>query len=242
MAVLRILVSLAATAMLIQLAMATNYTVGGPNGGWDITTDLQSWASSQSFLVGDNLIFLYGPNSHNVLEVSKADYDSCQPSSVIQSYKDGSTVIKLSSPGKRYFICGIMGHCSQGMKLEINTLATSSPPAPSPATPPAATPVTPAPQASPPLTPEPASPSPEISTPSPAESPKSAPTKSPVSPSSSPKSGPPSPDVPSAESPATSPTSSGLSPPPQPSSATKGVFKTSLIMGLSCGILMLLAF
>lgn len=55
MAVLRILVSLAATAMLIQLAMATNYTVGGPNGGWDITTDLQSWASSQSFLVGDNL-------------------------------------------------------------------------------------------------------------------------------------------------------------------------------------------
>ena len=55
MAVLRTLVGLAATAMLIQLAMAANYTVGGSNGGWDSSTDLQTWVASQKFVVGDNL-------------------------------------------------------------------------------------------------------------------------------------------------------------------------------------------
>lgn len=45
--------------MLIQLSMAANYTVGGPNGGWDTATDLRTWATSQKFLVGDNLSKLY---------------------------------------------------------------------------------------------------------------------------------------------------------------------------------------
>jgi hypothetical protein len=42
-------------ATMLRLAMAANYTVGGPNGGWDATTNLQAWASSNKFLVGDNL-------------------------------------------------------------------------------------------------------------------------------------------------------------------------------------------
>lgn len=41
--------------MCVNLAMAANYTVGGPNGGWDQSTDLTTWASSQTFLEGDNL-------------------------------------------------------------------------------------------------------------------------------------------------------------------------------------------
>lgn len=55
MAMLRTLMSLAISAILINLAMAANYTVGGPNGGWDTSTNIQTWASSQTFLVGDNL-------------------------------------------------------------------------------------------------------------------------------------------------------------------------------------------
>ena len=55
MAMLRALMSLAISAILINLAMAANYTVGGPNGGWDTSTNVQTWASSQSFLVGDHL-------------------------------------------------------------------------------------------------------------------------------------------------------------------------------------------
>ena len=55
MTMLSTFMSLAISAMLIKLAMAANYTVGGTSGGWDTSTNLQTWASSQSFLVGDNL-------------------------------------------------------------------------------------------------------------------------------------------------------------------------------------------
>ncbi|KAI4322573.1 hypothetical protein L6164_022251 [Bauhinia variegata] len=153
-------------AILVKLAMATNRIVGGPNGGWDTNSNLQAWASSQNLLVGDNLVFQYPPN-HDVVEVSKADYDSCRPSNPIQSYNGGATSIPLSSPGKRYFICGTLGHCSQGMKVEIDTLASAASSA-SPA-------ASPSPADSPlPLDPPVPSPAPE-STISPAESPELTP-------------------------------------------------------------------
>ncbi|KAH1074029.1 hypothetical protein J1N35_026357 [Gossypium stocksii] len=171
MAVLQTLVCLTAIGMFMELAMAANHTVGGASGGWDTSTDLQSWVASQTFAVGDNLIFQYTPN-HDLLEVTKADHDSCQTSSPLQTYTDGNTVIPLTSPGKRYFICGTLGHCSQGMQIEIDTLATSTPPSASPS----------------PSSPPSASPAPETS-PSPANTPESAPGS------------PLSPDAPSAESP-----------------------------------------
>ncbi|CAI9772721.1 unnamed protein product [Fraxinus pennsylvanica] len=34
----------------------------------------------------------------------------------------------IKPEGKRYFICGTAGHCEQGMKLEIDTVAASAPP------------------------------------------------------------------------------------------------------------------
>lgn len=57
----------AALLLFIGLARASTYTVGGPNGGWDIMTDQKTWGSSQTFVVGDNLgkcglgetVFLY---------------------------------------------------------------------------------------------------------------------------------------------------------------------------------------
>ncbi|GAV79956.1 Cu_bind_like domain-containing protein [Cephalotus follicularis] len=160
------LMSLAVSAFLIKLAIAANYTVGAPGGGWDQTTNLQNWASSQSFSVGDNLIFQYASN-HDVLEVSKTNYDSCQGNTPLQTHSDGNTVITLSSPGKRYFMCGTAGHCNQGMKVEIDTLATSATPTASPSTPTPASSVTPV-----------SSPAPETLTPSP----DSAPAKTPSTP------------------------------------------------------------
>lgn len=55
MAALRSLTCFALAALLIELAAAASYTVGGTNGGWDTTTDVQTWASSQKFSVGDTL-------------------------------------------------------------------------------------------------------------------------------------------------------------------------------------------
>ncbi|CAJ1956378.1 unnamed protein product [Sphenostylis stenocarpa] len=148
-------------AILIKLALATNFIVGGPNGGWDTNSNLQSWASSQIFSVGDSLVFQYPPN-HDVVEVTKADYDSCQPTNPIQSYNDGTTTIPLTSPGKRYFICGTIGHCSRGMKVEIDTLSSAIT-APTPAASPEDSTTLPAE-------------SPEDSTTTPAESPEEIPT------------------------------------------------------------------
>ncbi|GLT25901.1 hypothetical protein SLA2020_010010 [Shorea laevis] len=233
-----LLKALAAVAMLMQLAVATNYTVGGPSGGWDTSTDLQTWASSQTFSAGDNLIFQYTPN-HDVLEVTKSEYDNCQSSNALQSYNDGYTIIPLTSAGKRYFICGTTGHCLQGMKVEIDTQASSTTPQPAAASP-LATPVSaPTPKAS--------TPAPRASSLSPSESPIPVDAVIPPSPSESksPSSSPSlSPDVPEVNSPETSPTPSSLTlPTPTPlSSANKESFQTSLILGVCLVAMMLLAF
>ncbi|KAB1210127.1 Blue copper protein [Morella rubra] len=259
MATLRTLVmGLYVSATLIQLAAAANYVVGGTNGGWDTSTDLQTWASSQSFSVGDKLIFQYAAN-HDVAEVSKADYDSCRASNAIQSYNGGTTTIPLSSPGKRYFICGSPGHCSQGMKLEIDTLASSTPPAASPSvkTPPSpVTPIVPTPAPEPDLVPTPA---PESSTSSTTPAPELTPaTLLPPSPSDSPTTPapelppatllPPSPSdspiglatIPSTESTRTS--SDGSSTEPTSSSASKDSFLIHITMGFGFVIMMLHAY
>ncbi|CAN4103449.1 unnamed protein product [Withania somnifera] len=196
---LRLLMSLAAIAMLLGPAMATNYTVGSPNGGWDQSTDVQAWAASKTFFVGDNLIFSYAL-SHSVLEVTKAGFESCQITSPLAIYTGGMTVITLASVGKRYFICGTGGHCNVGgMKLEINTLTkvVSPPPPAKPSPTPTATPKAPPPSIStspPPSTPmspppsNPTTPPPSTSPIPPASAPSTTPVASPHSSSPSPKS------------------------------------------------------
>ncbi|CAL9117378.1 unnamed protein product [Musa textilis] len=128
-------VNIVALAVLVQVAAAATYAVGGSKGGWDLSTDLQRWASAQKFVPGDSLSFTYAP-SHDVVEVTKAEYDACTAGRPIQSYTGGSTVIKLSAPGKRHFICGIAGHCTAGMKLEVDVVsAAAAPPVPTPTKP-----------------------------------------------------------------------------------------------------------
>ncbi|GMY08686.1 uclacyanin 1-like [Fagus crenata] len=239
MTMLSTLMSLAISAMLIKLAMAANYTVGGTSGGWDTSTNLQTWASSQSFLVGDNLIFQYAP-SHDVAEVSKADYDSCQASNTIQSYSGGTTTIPLSSPGKRHFICGTVGHCSQGMKVEINTLATSSaPPTPSPSIQPPASSVTPL---------DVPTPAPEEShASSPTQTPESTPILLPPSPSDSSLDGPSSspsftPSTDQSESHQTSSSGSSAESPSSSSAHNKSGFLVNITMGFVFVMMMLKAY
>jgi len=60
--------------------------------------------------------------------VTKAGYDACSGgSNAVKSYTGTSATVKLSAPGKRYFICSVPGHCAAGMKLEVTVTA----PAPS---------------------------------------------------------------------------------------------------------------
>ncbi|KAJ4816333.1 Early nodulin-like protein 1 [Rhynchospora pubera] len=123
--------SVLAMAFLVQIGMAVDYPVGGPAGGWDTNTDLNTWAASNDFKPGDSVTFKY-PTFHDVVEVTKADYDTCSGSNPLGSYTGGSTTIKLTKPGKRYFICSTPGHCAAGMKLEVDVATTSSTTAPAP--------------------------------------------------------------------------------------------------------------
>lgn len=188
-------------------------------------------------------VFQYSA-SHDVTEVTKADYDSCQATNPIQTYSGGSNVIALTSPGKRYFMCSTPGHCSAGMKLAVNTLASSSA---APAESPAEAPLVPGPLASPPavfgLTPVP-SPAPEISVTSPSESPVPgmsfpSPSESPV-----PSTSVSDPQVPDSEDPTSStPLTRGTttSQDTPASSASTGGFPVDFGKGLSFAVAMLTA-
>ncbi|CAI9777266.1 unnamed protein product [Fraxinus pennsylvanica] len=115
---------MSASAILIKKeALGKQHVVGGSQG-WDESTDFNSWVSSQTFKVGDELVFKYTPGLHSVVELgSESSYKSCDISSALNSLNGGSNTVKLNKPGPRYFACGTPGHCGQGMKLKITTVA-----------------------------------------------------------------------------------------------------------------------
>lgn len=57
--------------------------------------------------------------SHTVDEVSSSDYSSCSAGNAISSDSTGATTIPLKTAGTHYFICGVVSHCSNGMKLSV---------------------------------------------------------------------------------------------------------------------------
>jgi hypothetical protein len=72
-------------------------------------------------------VFKYARGAHDVLEVSKADYDSCSGSSPLATFQTGDDTVPLPAGGvTRYFICGVPGHCAGGMKLAVRVEAAAS--------------------------------------------------------------------------------------------------------------------
>ncbi|KAK2991914.1 hypothetical protein RJ640_006091 [Escallonia rubra] len=153
-----------------------------------------TWASTQTFIVGDILVFNFTTGQHDVAEVTKAAFDSCNTTSPISMITDGPANITLTTAGEHHFICTFSRHCGLGQKLAINVSSpssTSPSPSPQPATPPPSSPPSP--------TPSPATP------PSPNHTPSSSPAPAPSSMATPPSSS------------ATPPPSSSATPPPSPS-------------------------
>ncbi|WCJ23031.1 uclacyanin 1 [Euphorbia peplus] len=124
----------------VPTAYAAQHVVGGSSGWTNFGVNYDTWAAGETFTVGDTLLFSYG-GTHSVAEVPSTDYTSCSSSNAIQTYNDGSTTVSLSKAGPMYFMCPTGGHCSSGMKLQINVVAAAGP---TPTTPPATpTPTTP---------------------------------------------------------------------------------------------------
>ncbi|KAI7755533.1 hypothetical protein M8C21_023028 [Ambrosia artemisiifolia] len=125
----------------VSLGSAKDYTVGD-SAGWALSVDYTKWASDKTFKVGDSLVFNYD-TSHTVDLVSSTDYTTCTIGNSIASYNSGTTTIALNTTGSHYFICGIMGHCSGGMKLTVDVTSDGSPSAaPTPSAIPADSPTT----------------------------------------------------------------------------------------------------
>ncbi|GMI90981.1 hypothetical protein HRI_002767400 [Hibiscus trionum] len=112
-------------------SLAKVYTVGD-SSGWTTGVDYSTWASGKTFKVGDSLVFNY-PTSHTVDEVSSSDYSSCTVGNAITTDNSGATTVALKKAGTHYFICGVVGHCGNGMKLAVKVESGSAPtPAPAP--------------------------------------------------------------------------------------------------------------
>ncbi|KAF8013132.1 hypothetical protein BT93_I1110 [Corymbia citriodora subsp. variegata] len=129
-AVLVLLVACWVSSVITRQALAAKHVVGGSQG-WDESTNFNSWTSAQTFKVGDQLVFKYPQGLHSVVELaSEAAYKSCDVSTSVNSLSTGNDVVKLDKPGTRYFACGTPGHCGQGMKLKVTTVAGNAPSTP----------------------------------------------------------------------------------------------------------------
>ncbi|EEF50923.1 mavicyanin [Ricinus communis] len=117
-------------ALFVKEGMAAQHVVGGSQG-WDESADFSSWTSSKKFKVGDQLAFKYTSGLHSVVELaSESAYKNCDLGSPLDSLSTGNDVVKLSKEGTRYFACGTLGHCDQGMKVKITTETGTAPSTP----------------------------------------------------------------------------------------------------------------
>lgn len=104
------------------------YTVGD-SAGWSLSVDYSTWTTGKTFKPGDSLVFNYG-SSHTVVEVSSDDYGTCTVGNSIASYTSSPATITLNTTGTHYFICGVPGHCSGGMKISVPVTGGGASPAP----------------------------------------------------------------------------------------------------------------
>ncbi|EPS63213.1 hypothetical protein M569_11575, partial [Genlisea aurea] len=108
--------------------------VVGGNYGWALppsnnTHYFNDWASANRFRINDTLYFRYLKDS--VMEVTADDYDRCRSAHPIFFSNNGNTTFDLDRPGLFYFISGVSGHCSRGLKMIVKVLeAPQSPPVP----------------------------------------------------------------------------------------------------------------
>ncbi|XP_055808298.1 blue copper protein-like [Solanum dulcamara] len=122
-----------------EITKATEYWVGGEKG-WTIDADYQAWAKGKTFEVGDTLVFKYTKGHHNVFKVNQTSFQNCIAPPPSEGLTTGHDVITLTTPGKKWYICGFPTHCSDHNQKLVITVEGGAPapaitvPAPGPAT------------------------------------------------------------------------------------------------------------
>ncbi|KAI5672415.1 hypothetical protein M9H77_12779 [Catharanthus roseus] len=88
--------------------------------------------------------FTYNEKAHNVLQVNEEDYQSCNTQNPISTLDSGIDIVRLTTIGDYFFICGHKGHCQSGQKLHVSINTQNNPPSLPTPTPPS-TPTVPTP-------------------------------------------------------------------------------------------------
>jgi len=68
-----------------------------------------------------------------VFKVNGTAFQSCAVPPENEALTSGNDRIVLATPGRKWYICGVGGHCSAGQKLVITVLPQTLPPTLSPA-------------------------------------------------------------------------------------------------------------
>ncbi|KAJ0716411.1 putative Phytocyanin domain, cupredoxin [Helianthus annuus] len=122
---LAIVIFIGLIATLATSVSATDFIVGDEYG-WTLNFDYQAWAQGKKFIVGDKLVFKYPVGKHNVFKVDGNGFKGCVVPAANESLASGYDVVTLTTPGKKWYICGVGKHCETGgMKLVIDVLAWS---------------------------------------------------------------------------------------------------------------------
>lgn len=88
-------------------------------------------------------VFEYNKQFHNVLQVSRDEYRSCNGTSPITTHTSGNDSITIKRKGHYFFLCGVPGHCGLGQKVDIRVVNQTLSPVSSPSSSPTASPSTP---------------------------------------------------------------------------------------------------
>ncbi|KAJ4713659.1 Blue copper protein [Melia azedarach] len=99
--------------VLLPCVSATILVVGG-SGCHLIPSTINAY-------VGDTLEFTDNL-AHDVLEVNQQEYATCSTVNSSTVHNSSDTVVHLTQPGMRYFICGGHPDCAMGLKFCLNVL------------------------------------------------------------------------------------------------------------------------
>ncbi|XP_059290250.1 blue copper protein-like [Lycium ferocissimum] len=120
------LIALVVVVMVTAPVMATDHWVGDEQG-WKLNFDYKIWAATKEFHSSST-----SKEPHNVYSADEEAFQSCIARYFVSPLISGNDVITLTTPGKRWLLCGVGKHCENGMKLAINVLPQLASPAPSP--------------------------------------------------------------------------------------------------------------
>ncbi|KAK4493224.1 hypothetical protein RD792_017911 [Penstemon davidsonii] len=105
------------------------YKISWTNTG---NQDYKSWAASKNFHVGDQIVFEYNKEFHNVVRVTHKNFNVCNSTAPYATWATGNDTFAIKKTGHYYFICSVPGHCQGGQKVDIRVAGNNNGPAPSP--------------------------------------------------------------------------------------------------------------